>query len=188
MRLRSMGLAAGLAALILASPSPSPAQGPGGAWLHVRVDEGHRQSKVSVNLPISVVEAALQAAPEKVLAEGRIHLGNHGASDLSVADLRRAWSELKSSGDAEFATVEDDEQTVRVARSGNVVLVHVDKPNGKDSVRVEVPVEVVDALLSGPGEELNIRAAFAQLQKKRGDIVRVRDESSTVRIWIDGGN
>jgi hypothetical protein len=68
------------------------------------------------------------------------------------------------------------------------MLIHVDKPNGKESVRVEVPIEVVDALFSGQGEELNFRAGFAELQKRRGDIVRVKDDHSTVRIWIDEGN
>jgi len=180
----AMGAAAGSAAAQTTTASGR------GAWVHVRVDEGRRQSKVAVNLPVSVVEAALQAAPETIVADGRIHLGRygHGRHDLSVADLRKAWAELKKSGDAEFVSVEEDDQTVKVSRAGNLVLVHVDKPSGKESVRVELPIEVVDALLSADGEELNVRAAFAQLQKRRGDIVSVHDDDSTVRIWIDEGN
>lgn len=187
MRVRTLGLA-GLSALMLAGPGRVEAQGTG-AWLHVRVEETGRQSKVSVNLPVSVVEAALQAAPETVVSEGRIRLGRYqrDGKDMSVSDLRRAWSELKATGDAEFATVEDENEKVRIARAGNLVLVHVEKPAGRESVRVEVPIDVVDALLSGQGNELNIRAAFAQLQKRRGDIVRVHDDDSTVRIWIDEG-
>ena len=46
-------------------------------------------------------------------------------------------------------------------------------------------VVVVDALFSGQGGELNIRAGFAELQKRRGDIVRVDDNGKSVRIWID---
>jgi hypothetical protein len=188
MRARTIGLA-GLAALMMAVPSRS--QPPAGqAWLHVRVDEPSKEGKVTVNLPVSVVSAALQAAPETILSDdGHIRLGHgrHG-HDLSVTDLRRAWAELKKTGDTEFATVQDEDQTVRVARAGNLMLVHVDKPSGKESVRVEVPVEVVDALFSGQGEELNLRAAFAELQKRRGDIVRVKDQDSTVRIWIDEAN
>lgn len=188
MRVKTLGLA-GLAVLMLAGTAGmARAQGPGKAWLHVRVEEANRQSKVSVNLPISVVDAALQAAPEEFMSNGHIHLGKMGKRDLSVSDLRKAWNEMKATGDADFATVEDEDQTVRVARAGNLMLIHVDKPNGKESVRVEVPIEVVDALFSGQGEELNIRAGFAELQKRRGDIVRVKDNDSTVRIWIDEGN
>ena len=58
-------------------------------WLHVRVEEPGREAKVNVNLPLSVVEAALKAAPEKVVSNGRLHLGHHG-HDLSLSDLRRA--------------------------------------------------------------------------------------------------
>jgi hypothetical protein len=186
MRVKTLGLA-GVSALMLAAPvrSEVPASK---AWLHVRVEEASKQSKVSVNLPISVVDAALRAAPEEFMSNGHIHLGRMGNKDLSVSDLRKAWNELKATGDAEFATVEDEDQTVRVARAGKLMLVHVKKLDGKESVRVEVPIEVVDALFSGQGEELNLRAGFAELQKRRGDIVRVRDEHSTVRIWIDEGN
>jgi hypothetical protein len=53
---------------------------------------------------------------------------------------------------------------------------------------VEVPVAVLDALFSGQGEELNIRAALAEIQKIRGDIVRVSDDDSRVRVWIDDSN
>jgi len=189
MRVRTLGLA-GLSALMLAGTvGTARAQAPARkAWVHVRVEEANRQSKVSVNLPVTVVEAALQAAPEEILSHGHIHLGKMGKRDLSVSDLRKAWNEMKATGDAEFATVEDEDETVRVARAGNVMLVHVDKPSGKESVRVEIPIEVVDALFSGQGEELNLRAGFAELQKRRGDIVRVKDNDSTVRIWIDEGN
>jgi len=188
MNVKTLGLA-GVAALMLAAPVRSAAPA-GKAWVHVRVEEANRQSKVSVNLPVTVVEAALQAAPEDILSHGHIHLGKMGKRDLSVSDLRKAWNEMKATGDAEFVTVEnaDEDETVRVARAGNVMLVHVDKPSGKESVRVEIPIEVVDALFYGQGEELNLRAGFAELQKRRGDIVRVKDNDSTVRIWIDEGN
>jgi len=185
---RTTVAAAGLVAMAVAASGPATVRAQSGAgWLHVRVEEPGHQSKVSVNLPVSVVEAALQAAPEEALRQGHIHLGHmgHGGSEMSVADLRRAWAQLKATGDAEFATVEDDDQTVKIARTGAIVLVHVQKRNGTESVRVEVPIDVVDALLSGPGDELDVRAAFAQLQKRRGDIVRVKDENSNVRIWID---
>jgi hypothetical protein len=40
------------------------------------------------------------------------------------------------------------------------MLIHVTISTAMESVRVEVPIEVVDALFSGQGEELNIRAGF----------------------------
>ena len=51
-----------------------------------------------------------------------------------------------------------------------------------------MPVSLVDAFLSGEGEEGNFDAAIAELQKRRGDVVRVKDEDSNVRVWIDEQN
>jgi hypothetical protein len=169
----------------------------GAAWLHVRVEEAKESSKVSVNLPMTVVEAILKASPEMIEKHGKIHLGEeHG---LKLADMRKAWKALAEAGDAEFVTVESDDENVRVMRKGDLVQVFVDhkaKPGkdgkaaekGGEEVRVEVPVSLVDALLSGEGEEPNIQAALAELQKRRGDIVRVKDEDSNVRVWIDEQN
>jgi hypothetical protein len=105
-----------------------------------------------------------------------------------VADFRGLWKELKATGDAELVSVEEEGQSVHVGRRGDVVEIRVEKPRGTEQVQVQVPVSLVDALLSGEDEELNLKAAIAELQKRRGDIVRVNDEDSTVRIWIDEGN
>ena len=175
----------GVAALGVALAIPAHAEG-SGAWLHVRVEEARRQSKVAVNLPLSVVEVALQAAPDTVLKHGHFKM-RHDGHGLEVADLRKMWNELKTTGDAELVNVEEEDQKVRIARAGELVVIHVDKTAGPESVRIEVPADVVDALLSGEGDELNVKSALTQLQKRRGDIVRVSEKDHNVRIWIDEG-
>jgi hypothetical protein len=74
---------------------------------------------------------------------------------------------------------------VNVSRKGDLVLVRVQQDGGRETVHVDVPVALVDALFSGSATELNVRAAVAELRKLRGDVVRVNDRDSTVRIWID---
>ena len=164
------------------------AQTQASGWLHVRVEEAGKNSKVSVNLPLAVVEAALSAAPETIESHGKVHLGR-GGHDMSVTDLRKVWRELKDAGDTDFVTIEEGErgENVKIARKGELVEVHVTK-GGKEEVTVQVPVSLVDVLLTGESETLNLKAVLAELQKRRGDIVRVNDEHSTVRIWIDERN
>jgi hypothetical protein len=185
----------GLLALSVLPAATAAAQTPT-AWLHVRVEEAKEASKVSVNLPMAVVEAVLKASPEIIEKHGKVHFSEeHG---LKMADIRKAWKALAEVGDAELVTVESDDENVKVLRKGDLVQVFVDnksKPGkdgkpakGGEEVRVEVPVSLVDAFLSGEGEEGNIQAAVAELQKRRGDIVRVKDEDSNVRIWIDEQN
>lgn len=183
---RTVLLAAGLGALVtvpalrlLAQPAATP-------WVHIRVEELNKPSKVSVNLPLSVVQAALRSSPETLGKHGRVQLGRH--KEMSVADFRRLWAELKSAGDADLVTVEEQGQSVRVGRRGEFVEVRVEKPKGTAQTHVQVPVGLVDALLSSDGDELNVEAAIAELQKRRGDIVQVNDENGSVRIWIDEGN
>jgi hypothetical protein len=178
-----IGIRGGLLTLVLVGAIQAFGQTPA-PWLHVRVEEPRRQSRVAVNLPLSVVEVALRSAPDKTVPLGHFNLDHH-RHDLKVADLRRMWAELKTAGDAELVSVEDGDEHVRIARDGGLVVIRVEKPAGSDAVRIDVPTQVVDALLSGDGDELNVKAALAELQKRRGDIVRVNDKGQSVRIWID---
>lgn len=192
---KSIQAGLGLLALAAAGAAPAAAQ-TATPWLHVRVEEARDATKVAVNLPLSVVEAVLKASPEMIEKHGRIHIGHdHG---MKLADLRRIWKELAAVGDAELVSVESEDENVKVQRKGDLLLVFVDqkakpgkegkKEKGAEQVRVEVPVSLVDALLSGEGEEANIEAAVSELKKRRGDIVRVQDDESHVRVWIDEQN
>jgi hypothetical protein len=150
----------------------------------------------------------MQAAPELIEKHGKMHMGENG---MKLADLRRVWKQLAAAGDAEFVTVESEQEDVRIRRKGDLVQVFVTEKAGAPAkaeaeagrpakaeavptarrhgeVRVELPVSVVEALLSGEGEQWNLQAAVAELQKRRGDIVRVNEKDSKVRVWIDEQN
>jgi len=192
--------------LALLAAAFAAAQTTNTAWLHVRVDEAQKASKVRVNLPMTVVDAVVKATPDLIEEHGKVNFGGHHG--MKLADCRRAWKQLMAAGDAEFVTVESEDENVRVQRKGDLVIVHADhkghaakaakaeaepgragaKAEGPGEVRVEIPVSLVDALLSGEGEEVNVQAALAEVQKRRGDIVRVHDTDADVRIWIDEQN
>jgi len=161
---------------------PLQAQTP---WIHIEVDENEAgASHVKVNLPLSVVQIALEVAPDKIVNDGRIHI-HHIDEDLGVEDLRRMWNELRSAPESEWVSVEQRDETVRIRRQDEQVLVEVDHRKDGEKVHVQVPLAVVDALFSGEGQELNLKEAISELKSLRGDIVRVEDGETTVRIWID---
>lgn len=173
-----------LVALALLVAMPVFAQTP---WIHVEVDEtGEDDTRVRVNLPLSVVQVALEAAPDRIISNGEIHL-RHVDTDLDIESLRKMWAELREAGDAEFVTVEEENKTIRVRREGGFIRLTIDdRADGEpEQVHVDIPVSVVDALFSGDGETLNIKDALAELSKERGDIVRVDNGETRVRIWID---
>ena len=173
-------LALGLGALEI----PTAVADSKGPWIHVEVlENGGEGASVKVNLPLSLARTVLNMAPDDVLSEGHIQIKEH--CELSVAQIRELWKELEEVGDAEFVTIKDKEEVVRVFRKGDRLFVHVDG-NNKEKVRVEVPVALVTALLSGPEDELDFEAALDELMKMdHGDIVRVEDGNDLVRVWIE---
>lgn len=156
-------------------------------WLHIHVTEDSGQgTDVQVNLPLSVVEVAMDAIPDHIIREGHLELRH---SDISIEDLKRIWDELRSTGDAEFVTAVDGDERVRVYREGEHIHIKVDDlDTNEEKVQIEVPVSVVDALLEGEGSELNLRAAIAELSTLRGELVSVIDGRTQVRVWIDERN
>jgi len=153
-------------------------------WLHVKVDENDG-AKVSVNLPISIVEKALAMIPAGNFHHGQIMID--GEHQWSIEDLRELWQEVSSTQDMTFVTVKDGGDDIKVWKEGNYFKVRVLEDDGEGAdVNVRIPATVVDALLSGEGDELNFRAAIEALAAEgEGELVTVNDNNDRVRVWVD---
>lgn len=156
------------------------AQAANNLWLHVTVDESGG-AKVTVNLPLALAEKALPMIPMHEEMRWRHHGDHHG---MDLEDLRELWAEVKNSPDMTFVTAEDDGEKVKVWKEKDFVYVEVRDDDGDDKVDVQVPLEVVDALVAG--EEIDFAAAVQALAERGGgDLVSVRDRDDSVRVWID---
>lgn len=170
-----------LLALAVLAAAPAVAAAADAMWLHVSVDEGEGGARVRVNLPLSMAETALAMIPEEELHNGRIQIEDE---DFSLADLRRLWSQLDESPDATFVEVEEADGRVLVSKSGGYLLVKAYENDGQVDVRI--PGGVVDALLSGEGEEIDLAAAIRALAEfGAGELVTVHDDATQVRVWVD---
>ncbi len=177
-------------------------------WVHLDMTG---QTSMSLNLPLAAIEAALAMAPEAIVdSDGQLQLG--GQREIPVTAIRAAWSQLRDAGDVEIANIQDGQQSVRIAREGDTILVDVTGTDDGDDaggeggadegadqddagrgrargfageVQVRVPVSVVDALLSGAGETLDVRAAIQELSALRGEMVQVVHPEGRIRVWID---
>lgn len=155
-----------------------------GLWIHIRVLDG-KDGRVSINLPISVVEKMGNAMPMDGKGSSRLRFDDE---DITVSELREIWADLRKHPDATFITVDEVDSKVRVAKiAGNLVVRAHDRGMGRDEqVEMRIPGPVVDALLSAPGDQLNVGAALKALARQgEGEIVTVTGEGETVRIWID---
>lgn len=155
------------------------------SWIHVRVDEGEGDG-ARINLPLSMAEVALESFAKEALDEAHADLGEHG--DLTLQDIRRMWAELREAGDGQYVEVRDGDEHIRAYRENDRIHVQVDEGD-EETVRIVAPVALVDALLGGEGEELDLMAAVRELARSgSSELVRVRDGDTTVRVWIDDRN
>jgi hypothetical protein len=174
----------GIQAQTSTSQSSSSAQGD--RWLHVRVisTDGKGES-VKVNVPLELAEHVLPAINHEQLHNGKVHVGN---IDCDGVDVRAILDAVRNSKDGEFVTVQKKDADISVAKKDGQLLVHVkdkERPRAQQ-VEVKVPMKVVEALLSGSKDELDIVAGLHALAAQ-GDteLVSVKDEENTVRVWVD---
>jgi hypothetical protein len=157
-------------------------------WFHVHVTEGGSDPvKVSVNLPLSLIEQAVKLVPEEVDEEMQMELNDVG---IDIDDLRAFWKEVRNSDDATFVTVESEDETVRVSKEGDFLIARtVTRSSEGAEVDVRFPFEVLDALFSGPEEQIDLAAAIRALAEfGDGDMVSVREGDTRVRVWVDDVN
>jgi hypothetical protein len=158
-------------------------------WFHVRVIEGGADpTHVAVNVPLSLVEAALKLVPDHVHKEIDLELND---ADFDLEDLRQFWQEARKQKDATFVTVESPDETVKIAKEGELLVARTTERTAKGTqVDVRFPFAVLDALFQGTDEhELDlVAAARALAQYGDGNIVTVDDGETNVRVWVDDEN
>lgn len=158
-------------------------------WLHVRVSNPSKNEEtVRVNVPLELAEKVLPTINKDRLHSGRVRFDD---IDCHGIDLRALVDAVRTSKDGEFVTVQNKDSDVRVAKHNGTLFVHVFEKNRprKSEVEVKVPMKVVDALFSGDKDELDLVAGLRALSSQ-GDteLVSVKDEENTVRIWLDSKN
>ncbi|MGH9338401.1 MAG: hypothetical protein ACRD1R_02140 [Acidobacteriota bacterium] len=151
------------------------------AWLHLEVESGGEDT-VKVNVPLVLVSTVLPLIDEGRLNNGKIEIDGN---EITIEEMREIWATLKSQGDFEMASVQTDDLNLKIVLEGDYLIVHSSE-QAKTLVNVELHREVVDALLSGSGNELNLEAAIEALQRTGGkELVSVRNDDTRVQVWID---
>jgi len=167
-------------------------------WLHVRVISSDSKGEtVRVNVPLEMAEKVLPAINKDRLHNGKVKFDDH---EMDGVDLKALLDAVRSSKDGEYVTVQGNDSDVRVAKQNGYMFVHVtDKHayhSGKDGkssersqVEVKIPMKVVDALFSAGKDELDVLAALRALSA-HGDteLVSVKSDENTVRVWLDSKN
>lgn len=181
MRLKSLSMTA-ILVLLCAGVSFASSK----LWVHVHIEDQTKEEIVKINLPISVIETMLPMIEDKKLKSGKIYMDD---KEFRVEDLRKAWKDIRDEGDMEFVSIQGRDGNVRIFIEGNYLLVMPEEKARKKQVEVRIPLQVVDAMLSGKGDQLDLAAGVKALRDSGiKDIITVRAEDSYVRVWIDDKN
>lgn len=167
---------------LLALPLAAAADG---LYLHVHVEDDGGET-VNVNLPLNAIGSMLPMLEQQMGDDAYVALDEY---DVSLEQMRATWRELRNQPDFVLATVESDDANVHVAKEGDylVARVHDVADAGSARVHARIPARVVDALLSGQDGRLDLRAALDALAAEgEGELVTVEEDSSRVRVWVDG--
>jgi hypothetical protein len=178
---RTKTLSLTLAALLLAALPAEAAD----LWFHVKVQESAGDhANVTVNFPLPLVEKFLAAIPEEHFRDGNIVIED---AEFDAARLRELWREVQNTPDMTFVTVTTDNETVKVAKDrGYLVARTTERSADGAEVHARIPLAVVEALLSGEGNTLNLQAGLAALAAHgEGELVTVNERDNNVRVWID---
>ena len=156
-------------------------------WIHIKVENQRDEELVTINLPFSMLHAAVAMIPAQVKAEGELAIDD---LDMNWDELMTLWSEIKNAPEATFVTVETRDEHVVVKKEGEFLLVQTTERSVRGAdVDVKLPLTVVDALLSGPEGTFDFVAAIEALADYGpGELVTVRDGDDIVRVWIDDQN
>ncbi len=176
-----------LAVALLVLPAGTAAAS--GRWIHLAVDEGGGGARVRVNLPLALVERVAEMVPPEARGRSRLVIGDE---EVTARELRAIWRSLERGRNVRRIEVADPDETVYAWRHGNLLHLRVrDRPYHEpwraEDVHVTLPAPVVEALLSGPEDELDLRAAIRALARQgEGELVTAAGDDETVRIWVDG--
>jgi len=187
-----------VSAFAQAAPATSSSSITSERWLHVRVISSENKNEtVRVNVPLEMAEKVLPAINKDRLHNGKVRFDDH---DMNGVDLKVLLDAVRSAKDGEYVTVQSNDADVRVAKQNGYMYVHVTDKNSHDSekhgkspdrtkVEVKVPMKVVDALFSAGKDELDLVAALRALSA-HGDteLVSVKSDDNTVRVWLDSKN
>ncbi len=155
-------------------------------WLHVRLHEDER-AKLTVNLPLALLEAAEALAPDLTAvaalpAPRGLRIGGH-----ELSDLRAIWRQMSARPGSPWVTLECADGLLRVGREGGYLRARFEEGGvGAEVVDVRVPAAVVDALLDGEAGEVALGAAVEALAARgAGELLSVRGGGDRLRVWVD---
>ncbi len=155
------------------------------AWLHVNVNDDEDQ--ININLPIVLAETVVKL----VDLSDKPTVIKVDDDEITVPEMREIWEALKSEGSFTLASIRSGKDgagdNIDVAFENNRLVIRGTTEDA-DEIDINISGELIDALLSGDEDRLNLKACIEELKLKGTDsgYVHVSEkDGSIVRLWVD---
>jgi len=169
-----------LACPTLLSAAGSPDAQP---WLNVSVQSAEDHADISVHLPLGLILTVMEHIKVDGFDAGKIEIDT-GDADIDWPALLAA---VKEGTPGKYVTVNSDEADVNISKTAKHLLINVNqKEDEKARIAVKLPLELLDSVIVGENNEIDLAALLRGLKKlPAGDLVTVNSEKAKVRVWVE---
>ncbi|MFQ5701006.1 MAG: hypothetical protein ACE5HU_04095 [Acidobacteriota bacterium] len=149
-------------------------------WLRVEVRQNSDDhTRVKIAVPLSLVQVVLESRGPG----GFLDQINHGHAGI---DLAKMWRSVRDMDVDEFATIETDEEQIKVWKDTEFFRVSIQEDKNATLIDVKLPLALMDYLFDSDGTDFN----FQQLIETLGDaapltLISVQSDEESVKIWIE---
>lgn len=177
---RFLRVGVAVSALLAFAAAPAVAQ-PAEAWLHVQVEGDSEDRRVDVNVPLAAAHGVVESLGGELLDEMYEEMNDEAENHLD--ELREVWQALRENPGSTVEISEDGDERLTAIMDGDEIRVEGSGDDG--TLFIRVPVAFGDALFSGEDpQELDFAAAIETLSGHEGDLVSVKGDDGSVRVWI----
>lgn len=150
------------------------------SWVVVDVRQSADGVRLIVPVPLLAAQTALAFVPA---VQKRVDLPEDARRALPAAE--KAIHALKAAPDGELVRVEDRDQRVLITKEGDLLRIRVHDADGDQDVKVDVPLDLADRILSESQDGVSASEVVAALRDvSHTDLVEVRDGRDHVKVWI----
>jgi len=157
MKIKTTLLTAGLALALAGTAAASD------LWLHMNVNEA-KGGQGNLNFPLSTAIGMAGMAANDDHHPGKVKVGG---KDMDAKELRHSGRRSRTAPTPISSPVDGPDGKVRIANPAAICSSGANDTKGHGSrVDIKVPTPVIEALLSGGGDELDLKAGLEALARQ----------------------
>lgn len=151
----------------------------GDRWFNLQVTDPTEPVEVSMRVPLPLVTSVLDSVHCSRVRSHHVQLD----WSLDAADTRALLARVRAVPDGGEVRFGQDGADVIARRQGTTMWLEVTERHG-EAVKVELPMALLDAL-DIRDDRLELKPLVHHLEGVVGEVLRVKDGETRVRMWVE---